>query len=338
MNREKFIKLIRATAFLLCAVTVFCAASAIYERKTYSGAWNYMGKMNEFYSMEENSVDYVGLGSSHMYCTLNPLEVWNETGISGFVLATQQQPLTASYYYLKEAFKTQSPKYVILEGYMAIGGESVEESVIYDAVDPLKFSLNKVQMINALVEPDERPNYLFNVIKYHSRWKDVTLKEAELAFNHWDDIYKGFVPLNGSFAGINKIPDYSIITASDIGEHNKKALNDILSLTKENGAELVVMFGPYNAYNQDMTSAIKAVRDWAEDNSVDILDYSLRLDELGIDPTADYYDASHLDASGAAKISRDVAKYLAEMGLGKNENANSEKWQADYDTYVKSFG
>ena len=338
MNKEKISKIIRATAFLLCAVTVFCVASSIYERKTYSGAWNYMGKLNEFYNMEENSVDYIGLGSSHMYCTLNPLEVWDESGIPGFVLATQQQPLTATYYYLKEAFKTQSPKYVILEGYMAIGGEQAEEGVIYDAVDPLKPSLNKIQLINALVDEDDRPNYIFNVLKYHSRWKDVTLKEAELAFDHKDDIYKGFVPLNGSFAAVNKIPDYSKATAGDIGEHNKKALADILAVTKENGAELVIMIAPYDAENEKILSAMKSVRDWAEENSVEVLDYSLRLDELGIDPAADYYDGSHLDTSGAAKISREIAKYLENNAIAENENVNKEKWNSDLDIYRKNFG
>ena len=109
-------KALRITAFVLIAVVIFSILSAVCERKTYIGEWNYMSKVNEFYSMEENTLDYVCVGSSHMYCTINPLEVWKQTGAAGFVLATQQQPLVASYHYIKEAFKTQSPKYVILEG------------------------------------------------------------------------------------------------------------------------------------------------------------------------------------------------------------------------------
>jgi len=104
MKKDTVNQVFRTLVFLLCAAILFSGVSLIYERKTYSGAWNYMAKLQEFYELEENTLDYICLGSSHMYCTVNPLEIWRETSIPGFVLATQQQPLRASYYYLKEAF------------------------------------------------------------------------------------------------------------------------------------------------------------------------------------------------------------------------------------------
>ena len=92
--------MLKIVLFVLCASMLFALISKICERKTNHGAWNYMAKLNEFYSIEEDSLDYIGVGSSHMYCTINPLEVWKESGVTGFVLATQQQPLAATYHYI----------------------------------------------------------------------------------------------------------------------------------------------------------------------------------------------------------------------------------------------
>ncbi len=331
-------KIFRTIAFLLCAVTVFSIVSMIYERKTYKGEWNYMAKLKEFYEMPEDSIDYIVVGSSHAYCSVNPLEIWNDSGISGFVLATQQQPLRASYHYIKEAFKTQSPKYVILEGYMVVGGEKHDEGVLYDAIDPLKMSVNKIQLVNSLItDRDDRPNYYFNILKYHSRWQNVTLDEAKLAFDNKSDIYKGFVALNRTFAAQNQAPDYDNIEAN-MYEGNVDILNDILELTTKNGAELVVIIAPYEGTNEKLAAPVKALKEWANENNVESIDYSLMLDELGIDPANDYFDGSHLDISGALKISTHLSQYLKDKGLSVNPNARDYEWRADLNTYRAAFG
>ncbi|MBR4070987.1 MAG: hypothetical protein IKK26_00335 [Clostridia bacterium] len=296
-----------------------------------------MGKLEEFYGMEENSLDYVTVGSSHAYCSVNPLEVWNSSEISGFVLATQQQPLRASYHYIKEVFKTQSPKYIILEGYMSFYRDEFSEGILYDAVDPLKTSVNKFEMINALVKPEDRLNYYFNIFKYHSRWKEVTFEEAETAFIRTGDVYKGYVALQRYFTGNNLIPDYDSVNADVLPAHNLETLNDILQLTQENGAELILILGPYNGSGKSFVAIFKGLKNWAEENNVEFIDYSLLLGELGIDPNVDYYDAEHLNASGAAKISAHLGQYLKEKGLTANPNADAEQWQADYDAFKEKF-
>jgi hypothetical protein len=76
---------------------------------------------------------------------------------------------------------------------------------------------------------------------------------------------------------------------------------------------------------------------WAAENCVEVLDYAQMLDTLSIDPKEDYYDNSHLDVSGAAKISRHFANYLAEKGIADTPGVDAAKWQADLDTYRTEF-
>ena len=334
-NRSK--KAVKIVAFTLCAVILFSFVSTIFERKTYTGAWNYMAKVNEFYSMEDNTLDYIGVGSSHMYCTLNPLEVWKKSGAAGFILATQQQPLRASYHYIKEAFKTQSPKYVILEGYMICAEENHDSAVLYDAIDPLKPSFNKIQMINSLVPYEQRPNYYFNILKYHSRWSSITADEVNSIFDKHVDTYKGFVAIQSSFSGNNLIPDYENTKDIQLSEYNKDILNDIYELTKTHNAELILMFGPYDSNSTELTEKIKAEIKWANQKGIPVLDYAQLLNTIGINAEQDYYDAGHLDVSGAAKVSSHFADYLLEKGIGKNVSIDTEKWLTDYNAYVESF-
>ncbi|MBR7166011.1 MAG: hypothetical protein IKD18_07005 [Clostridia bacterium] len=324
-------------AFTICAGIVFSFISNYFERKTFTGPWNYMSKLNEFYASEEDTLDYIGVGSSHLYCTINPLEVWNESGTAGFVLATQQQPLVASYHYIKEAFKTQSPNYVILEGFMITGDSNYDSAVLYDAIDPLKPSLNKLQMINSLVEYEKRPEYYFNVLKYHTRWDTVQAKEINTLFNEPVDTYKGFVPLKGDYLGKNRIPDEENTKDVALSDFHRDTLNDIYDLVTKNGAELILLFGPYDAEDVRLCEMVKAEKAWAREKSIDILDYSELLESIEINPECDYYDSGHLDASGAAKVSRHFAAYLKEKGAEENTLVDRNKWQTDYDAYRKSF-
>lgn len=338
MKKETVKLIIRTVSFLICAVILFSFISSVFERKTVTGAWNYMSKLNEFYSLEENTLDYIGVGSSHMYCSINPLEVWNSSGISGFVLATPEQPLMATYHYIVEAFKTQSPKYVVVEGFMLYGGTEYNPAYLYATIDPLKFSFNKINMINNLVEYDQRPEYYFNILKYHTRWRELSLAEVKTVFQPNLDTYKGFVALDGDYKGErNNIPNYDNTVQPALSEFNLNILNKMNALITQNNSQMILMIAPYDAQSSEIREALQAGKEWAEQNNVPVLDYALMANEIGIDPQNDYYDSSHLDVSGAAKLSSHFASFLQERGVHKNTQIDLEKWETDYNTYIKKF-
>lgn len=329
MKNKHIANAFRLISFLLIAVLLFGGVSYALERKTLYGQANYMAKLNEFYDLPEDTMEYICIGSSHMYCSVNPLEVWNETGIKGFVLATRQQPLVASYHYIKEAFKTQSPKLVILEGLMVVP-DLLEEGVYYEAIDPLRPSLNKLQMINNLIEPNKRDPYYFNVIKYHTRWKELSFTDIAAYRLAPNDRYKGYIPFSPQPVIFNQVPDYQSITSAKITEDKLKALLDIKELVEENGAKFMIMIAPFNIQYQG--ASMKALREFAEENDMEYIDYALKLDELGIDPVTDYVDNQHLAVGGAAKLSRHFATVLKEKGL---EAAGEDKtWDDDYKYYI----
>ena len=149
---------------LLISTVIFNKLTILLVRKGNG----YGSDVLNFYKQPKNSLDVVVLGSSHAYTSLNPYLIEDETGLKTYDFCTQQQPLWITYYYLKEALKYQHPKYVVLEVHMAIVGNYnyAEEQVNRDAIDKMKFSMNKVDVINNSVEDkDDRVSYYLNIIK-----------------------------------------------------------------------------------------------------------------------------------------------------------------------------
>lgn len=332
MKNKNIFRWIRGTVFVIIAALLFSYASMVLERKTVDGSWNYMGKLNEFYEMPENSIDVIAVGSSHMYCTMNPLEIWNGNKITSFVLATQQQPLNASYYYVKEAFKTQSPKVVIVEGFMGyVADEYPTDGVAYDAIDPLRPSLNKLALIREIVPDDQRENYYFNILKYHSRWREIKNQDYNPEHRLKADSYKGFVLLTKNKPFEKSEINYEKVKQKDIPSVPLEALNSLKELITKNGAKMLLLIAPYEHTSADISGVMKAERKWAQENGVDLIDLNVLYDDLGINGETDFYDSGHLNAYGAAKASRYIGDYIEEnYSIESNPNADSKKWDEDY--------
>ena len=66
---------------------------------------------------KDSSYDVLFMGSSHMNGMMDPSVLYDKYGITSFNYATGGQPVNVTYYLLKEALKTQSPKIVVLDLY-----------------------------------------------------------------------------------------------------------------------------------------------------------------------------------------------------------------------------
>lgn len=99
-----------------------------------------------FYNEKRNTLDVLAFGSSHAYASINPIEIWDKTGIQSYVLATSNQPIWITYYYMKEALKFQKPKVMILDVHMIVDydKEYGTEAMNYTALNEMKFSKTKL--------------------------------------------------------------------------------------------------------------------------------------------------------------------------------------------------
>ena len=188
---------------LFLALLGLCLApvSRIMARKSLEGAWDMTNKVGGFYNEEEDQFEVMFFGPSHAYAAFSPLAIWEETGIRSYVFATQQQPLWATYTYIKEALKKQSPALIVVEVRMAWGEKEYyldkdDIGVTYSYMDELPLSWDKVELAGqSAPDLEGRLSALFNFMMYHSRWKELHRADFTFRRDQARDPYKGFVML-----------------------------------------------------------------------------------------------------------------------------------------------
>ena len=79
------------------------------KRYDYGSTWDM------YLKEEEDTIDVMFFGSSLAYCDVVPATIYQETGITSYVMAGPEQTMPITYRYLRQACKTQSPKAVFIE-------------------------------------------------------------------------------------------------------------------------------------------------------------------------------------------------------------------------------
>ena len=305
MKKELIEKTIVYSLFVIILILCFNKASLLLIRKGNG----YGTDVLNFYKQKNNSVNVLVLGSSHAYTAINPYLIEQETGLKTYDFCTQQQPIWITYYYFKEALKTQKPQYVILDVHMVVVGNKdyAEESVNRDALDKMKFSKNKIDAINTSVEKKEdRISYYFNIIKYHSRYKQLNPEDYKVAFLGKTQDNKGYKKLpKTDYVFVNK----NINSSNIIKPYNKNLIyfNKIIDLAEENNINLVLIKTPTN-YNEEETNKINKVNEIAYNRNIIFLNYIDNIDTLNLDYKNDFYDEGHLNEFGSIKLTNQLIK------------------------------
>lgn len=312
MNRLK--RFIRCICFFVVAALIFAGLTHIFERKTLFGAWNYTTKVNGYLNSEPNTIDVVCFGSSHMYCSVNPVVLEKQQGISAYVLATQQQPIKASYYYMLEALKTQSPKVFIFETFMVNRSEQIiPDSIIADAVDPLPWSMNKVRMVADLTEGKEsKIPYFFTLFRYGSRWKELHTEDFSFNRKNLTDEHKGYAYLTEATPETKPFYDQPPII-DKIDSEDLEYLEKIVDLCRENNITLILLYAPY-AMDEKGYNACFTMEQFAQDHGLDFINGYDLLSVIDFDFDKDFYDSGHLNYSGSYKLSGYIGDYLVQGG------------------------
>ncbi|MBR4173442.1 MAG: hypothetical protein IKR46_03625, partial [Clostridia bacterium] len=189
-------RIVAVSVFLAVFFSLFSLCDRILCYKETEGWWNVTAKINGFYNSEDNEYDIIYFGSSHAYCSFNPLVIWEKTGVKSYVFATQQQPIWASYYYMKDAFRRQSPDIAVLDVFMlSKNGEYYDDGVNYTVCDNMPFSMDKVKLAYVSAPKGRRLGLVMRFLKYHSRWNELTKEDFEYRKKDMDDYSKGFYVL-----------------------------------------------------------------------------------------------------------------------------------------------
>ncbi len=315
--------LIRVSFVLLLAVTIYLTASVLSIKSEHG-----VDQMRGMYYQPENSIDVVMMGTSHIHCDVNTGVLWEKFGIASYDFSGAEQPLWITYHYLKELYKYQTPKVVVIDMYApARFKEDYQYTWFAENIHGMRFSLNKLETLAVSVEPEKIRQYFPSFAVYHGRYDELEEEDFENFF--WDgeekEVFKGYTPF------WKRVPQQKtrIDEKRDDGltPKSEEYLKKIISFTKEQGSELVLMVSPYIMTAEDQRT-YNRIAEIAEKEGIVFINYNEYYNEIGIDFETDFNDESHLNYWGSCKFT----EYLGEF-LKHNGNIPDRRGQEGYDSW-----
>lgn len=319
---RKYIK-IELIIFIIIMIIGLSTCYRVFKYRAMGGG----GGFENFYAAKDNTIDVMVYGSSHASCTVNNGMLWDDEGISSFILSSGSQSIDSTYYFIKESLKTQHPKVIMVETLEAPGQELSEDGQTYN-VDvaniyrsdlcmkwsPLyvDFVLNQTKLYG--FDDEFRNELLLKMPIIHSRYAELTR----------NDFVNEYYFKRGYGGGFEVQPsDEPVLTEErkPISDMGREYLQKIIDLCNDEGIGLVLFCAPYPESEEECAQQ-NSVSDLAADNGVTYIDFNRTYSDIGIDFDTDFRDGNHLNNSGADKVTAYLENYL-------NKNYDLEDHRGD---------
>jgi hypothetical protein len=330
-------RIMKITAAVLILVFVLYAAQQILTPKYVSEAQD--GRLiAEYYNSAKNH-DVVFVGDCEVYENISPVTLWQEYGISSYVRGSPQQLIWHSYYLMEETLKYETPKAFVFNVLSMKYGEPQSEAYNRLALDGMQWSSSKVNSIKAsMTEDEEFISYVFPILRFHSRWSELTQEDFKYAFKDTPQLSINGYLMRIDVDGIQELRKGRELGNYDFAPVCWEYLDKMRTLCEENGVELILMKAPTNTpqwyWYEQWDQQIEA---YAKEHGLRYHNFLKVTDEIGLDYTTDTYDqGGHLNLSGAEKLSKYFGKILKkELGLKghRHQKAYEETWEKLVEQY-----
>ena len=312
MSRHKQIAFfwLRTLCFLLILSALFSYTLFVLVPKYDYG----LCSMTNLYQQEENTVDMLVIGTSAAQAGINTNVLWEEHGIAAYDLCSAELPYWASYYYLKEALKFQSPQLLVLDAKPSIYTQTyTRKARVFMSAYGIRSLDNRIGSILASVHPDNRVKFLFGISELHGNYASVTA--ADFAYppdnGGRGSSWKGFIGYEEALDFEEPWGDVSSDNTTPIHEKQQKYFEMLLQLANEEGINVLVIGFPTPDYVHDHPY-FNTIKQLAEQHGAVYLNYN-HPDIVGMwDFTTDFADWQHLNIRGSVKLSTHLGAYLEE--------------------------
>ena len=306
-------KLKRVILFLLVFAVLLWACSAGIQIIVRNVSGSVSGRSRVFASVsaeKKNTIDVLVAGDSESYTSVSPMDLWDRAGIAAYDCGQPGQRIQETYYILKTAFRTQSPKLVLFETNTMFRDPGFLKNVQLSLTEPLA--------------------YHFPVIKYHNAWKALFdgpggLKKSYKGFEIRDKV----VSYEGDEEYMKETKD-----KAQIPEVVRVYMEKIKRLCEKNGADLLLVSAPSpKNYNYKKHNSLE---EYARENNLPYVDLNMKFRDIGIDWKQDSYDrGDHLNISGARKVTAYIGQYLAD-NYDLPDRRNDDGWR-EWDNLAREY-
>ncbi len=263
-----------------------------------------------FYSQPRNSIDVAFMGSSHIHCNVNTAQLWEKYGIASYDYSAAEQPLWLTYYYLLELCKRQTPRVVVIDLYSpARFKDDYQYDWLEDNLLGVRFSLNKVRMLQASCEPERYFDFAPDWMRYHNRYAELTADDVTGMFESTQSksAFKGYTPYFQTQEQIEPV-----LTQEDSGGLTVKSemyLQKIIEYAVAHDIELFFIVSPYMTTSEDEL-VYNRVHEISDYYGIEFISTNYFYNEMDIDFEKDFADPSHLNYRGSCKFSDYIGGHL----------------------------
>lgn len=325
--------IIRIFSFLLILIIILYYLNTVFAVKGGDGIYD----LTKFYELEDNTVDVLILGSSHAFEAVNTGTLWSEYGTASFVLGGSYQQMWYTYYYLKEALKTQTPQLIILEAYMCIFKSDYYIDGTVKNTYGLKWSKDKIEAIKVSTPKEQWGKYILGYIQYHMRYP--ALSRADFLKNQGNPLYENWKGLgcNMCTTAYDNPDIHQVTKRKPMSEKTEIYYRKIIELASENDIPLLIVISPYAGITETSQAIFNTASDIASDYNVDFINYNLLYNEVGINFTHDAADQDHLNYRGNQKLTHALGEYITNTYDIPDRRGNDKykSWELD-SQYISS--
>lgn len=308
MLKERVKIILKIVLFISCCVVAYCGLRRYFMLKDNGMYFQF----TSFYEQEENTVDVLCIGSSRVFCDINPAVFWKEQGIASYDLATSSQMIMHSYYAFKEALKTQSPKVAVFEVSQWYAGTDENEDGDLPNMALLSGMNNSLERIEVIINgasPAARLDLFLTFPYFHTRYNE--LKEEDFTsfdFPEYPETgaqgYKGYVEYFFAETQEN-FPEEAQTRKESLPEGTKVYIEKMIAMAKEADCRLLFIHTPSLSHWD-----YQEIREIANANGIEYLNYNNMMEETKIDLKTDFIDDGHLNSYGARKLTSHLAQYI----------------------------
>lgn len=302
-------------------------------------------KYMDFFDQKED-FDVLFMGTSHVINAVFPMELWNDYGIISYNCGGHSNQMATTYWTMENALEQTTPKVVVIDC-MAISGNwkcSDIFSYLHQSLDAFPLNATKIRAVWDLLddpaleadmaagrtrqsdEPRTKIGLLWDYSVYHSRWNELSQNDFEPERLYEKGAESRIRVTRGTF---NRIASDQKMEGGTVGE---KYLRMMIEDCQNRGIEVLLTYLPFPAGEAQQREA-NYITDLAKEYGVHYINF---LDLDLIDWQTDLFDeSSHLNPSGARKVTDYIGKYLVEnyhVTDQRNNEAYAE-WYTDYQDY-----
>lgn len=187
----KFKEIFKRVVSVAVAVALLLSLQRLLQPK-YATSLREGSYTSQYYD-EEKDHQVLMVGDCELYENFDPITLWNNYGITSYIRGNAQQLTWQSYYLLKEALKYEKPEVVVFNVMELSSDEPEKEEYNRLVLDNMKWSKEKVDAINAsMMEDEEFIDYLFPILRYHSRITELTSEDFDYYFKGKNNTIAGY--------------------------------------------------------------------------------------------------------------------------------------------------